>query len=332
MSVLGCLLLGGFHGCRGQSEVCDDGRDNDQDGFVDCLDQDCFGVSECANSEPGAGARAPEGQLPGDCSDAVDNDGDALVDCDDDGCLGAPDCASHNEDDDDSANSGDDDDLSPSDDDDAIADDDDDVGPSGDDDASAADDDDVGPSGDDDASAADDDDDSSVGCGGNPAGIEVDTSDYGCADGLDGDCDGLTDCEDIDDCCIYTGPGQDCEGSTFCNAGDDDDATGLPACCETQSCLDMVSDCGVNPADPCNAGNFPWTGSEQAGDGPDHCSNFGAAFCVSCYDGIDGDSDGGADCNDPESLAVQASGDLTTPIPNCFVIRECDGDPATDCP
>ena len=47
------------------AEDCDDGRDNDGDGFVDCLDTDC------------------SGSCPEDCGDFLDNDGDGLIDCED---------------------------------------------------------------------------------------------------------------------------------------------------------------------------------------------------------------------------------------------------------
>ena len=335
---IGCAALGAILSCHSSAEICTDARDNDGDGFQDCLDQDCFSDPACADTRPN---RPPEGQLPGDCSDGSDNDGDGLLDCNDDGCLAAPDCLGAGDDDDDSAISDDDDSAISDDDDSAISDDDDDDTSVGDDDdATAGDDDDATAGDDDDATAGGDDDDHvSPGCGddddsagpGQPPGLEVDINDIGCGDGLDGDCDGLIDCEDINDCCIYSSPGQACHGNAFCGAGDDDDDLALPPCCDTQSCLDMVADCGTAPNDPC-LGQFPWTGGETGGDGPDHCSNYSAALCPSCYDGIDGDADGGADCQDPEALLVQASGDLNTPIANCFLIRSCDGDPSTDCP
>ena len=307
---IGCAALGAILSCHSSAEICTDARDNDGDGFQDCLDQDCFSDPACADTRP---TRPPEGQLPGDCSDNSDNDGDGLVDCNDDGCLGAPDCLG----------AGDDDDSASSDDDDSASSDDDD------DDSALGDDDDSALGDDDHVSPGCGDDDDSAGPGQLP-GVEVDINDIGCGDGLDGDCDGLIDCEDVDDCCLYTGQGQVCDGSAFCGTGDDDDLA-LPPCCDTQSCTDMVADCGVSPNNPC-LGQFPWTGAETGGDGPDHCSNYSAALCPSCYDGIDGDADGGADCQDPEALLVQASGDLNTPIANCFLIRSCDGDPSTDCP
>ena len=43
---------------------CTDGLDNDGDGFIDCLDSDCNGVSGCEFG--------PEAT----CDDGIDNDGD----------------------------------------------------------------------------------------------------------------------------------------------------------------------------------------------------------------------------------------------------------------
>ena len=53
-------------------EVCDDGKDNDLDGFADCKDFDCKGSPACVE----------------DCSDGKDNDLDDKVDCEDSDCSG----------------------------------------------------------------------------------------------------------------------------------------------------------------------------------------------------------------------------------------------------
>ena len=58
-------------------EICDDGLDNDSDGFVDCADWDCQGVGQCPAEI---------------CDDGFDNDGDGWVDCDDFNCGDDPAC------------------------------------------------------------------------------------------------------------------------------------------------------------------------------------------------------------------------------------------------
>ncbi|MBX2802304.1 MAG: hypothetical protein KTR31_31780 [Myxococcales bacterium] len=75
---------------------CTDGRDIDDDGYADCLDDDCAtdpacieicdddvdndldGDFDCWDSDCSADAACWE-----DCADGIDNDGDTLIDCDD---------------------------------------------------------------------------------------------------------------------------------------------------------------------------------------------------------------------------------------------------------
>lgn len=52
---------------RSEAGLCDNGRDDDGDGFVDCSDQDCWSASTC-------------GDVSGDASAEVDATGDATVD------------------------------------------------------------------------------------------------------------------------------------------------------------------------------------------------------------------------------------------------------------
>jgi len=54
-----------------EEQVCDNGLDDDQDGLIDCADDDCFGRLGCTQ-----------------CSDGIDNDGDELIDLADPGCNG----------------------------------------------------------------------------------------------------------------------------------------------------------------------------------------------------------------------------------------------------
>ena len=287
-----------------------------------------------------------EGHAPGECSDRADNDGDGLYDCGDPDCAGAPVCLG---DDDDSSGdddvSGDDDDGTGSGDDDAgnnvefdctdgVDDDGDGLVDCADPDCAA----DPACSGDDDTSSGpqedcingvDDDEDGDVdcadpdcacdlNCGGTGTESEVGSDDLGCADDIDGDCDGLIDCKD-----------HDCEGHTLCP--DQPGSEGYPPCCDTMTCPNNDVDCLDNPAWTCQQPILPWSG-DGAGDGPDHCGDFNPIDCISCYDGLDGDNDGGADCDDPEALAIQASGDLGGGVPNCYYVRLCDEDTSRACP
>jgi len=59
-------------------ELCDDGLDNDVDGFTDCDDQDCSSFPACLGPEL--------------CTDGVDNDEDGRVDCDDIDCVNDTSC------------------------------------------------------------------------------------------------------------------------------------------------------------------------------------------------------------------------------------------------
>ena len=61
-------------------EICDDGVDNDSDGAIDCADEDCADVPECAEPDPEI------------CDDGVDNDGDGESDCADEDCAADPSC------------------------------------------------------------------------------------------------------------------------------------------------------------------------------------------------------------------------------------------------
>lgn len=56
-----------------ETEVCDNGVDDDADGGADCDDEECFGVGHCATAEL-------------NCGDSGDNDDDGATDCDDSDC------------------------------------------------------------------------------------------------------------------------------------------------------------------------------------------------------------------------------------------------------
>lgn len=76
------FLASGFIGCGNKvnaksentEELCHDSIDNDDDGFVDCDDQDCEAYCSVPENDPML------------CSDGYDNDSDGLIDCNDPDC------------------------------------------------------------------------------------------------------------------------------------------------------------------------------------------------------------------------------------------------------
>ena len=87
--------------CSGGERRCADGVDDDGDGFIDCMDQDCAascgedcfnhrdddgdGAVDCMDDDCTERCPSPYGGAEG-CEDGVDDDGDWLVDCDDPDC------------------------------------------------------------------------------------------------------------------------------------------------------------------------------------------------------------------------------------------------------
>lgn len=65
-------------------EVCDDGKDNDGDIYVDCGDPDCTKAPGCAGCNMGKDPTAEFGTAA--CTDGEDNDCDGDTDCDDSDC------------------------------------------------------------------------------------------------------------------------------------------------------------------------------------------------------------------------------------------------------
>ena len=74
---------GGTGGGSGD-EVCDDGADNDGDGYIDCDDWDCDDDPACGGSGGGSGDEV--------CDDGADNDADGYTDCEDWDCDDDPAC------------------------------------------------------------------------------------------------------------------------------------------------------------------------------------------------------------------------------------------------
>ncbi|MEQ1567159.1 MAG: integrin alpha [Myxococcota bacterium] len=95
------LLAVALVGCGNHERDCENGADDDGDGWRDCSDQDCAAVcgESCANfldddgnglvdcADPACDSSCPN--PPGsneDCANGADDDGDWLVDCGDDDC------------------------------------------------------------------------------------------------------------------------------------------------------------------------------------------------------------------------------------------------------
>lgn len=125
-----------------------------------------------------------------------------------------------------------------------------------------------------------------------------------CTDHVDDDCDGLYDCEDIDDCgtsldcltgCIPSG-----ETETACQDGKDDDCDGFPDCydvdCAHESschgeCEPVAEECGDSQDNDCDG--FVDCQDSDCAESAACCVASGAEICD---DGIDNDCDGKIDC------------------------------------
>jgi len=261
---------------------CSDGKDNDQDGFIDCADSDCD-TQTCGEGRLCLSRSCGEGA----CTDGVDNDGDGQTDCADKDCdqkacgTGAGcictgtvakevDCSDGQDNDKD-----------------------------GNVDCK-----------DSDCTAC------GTGCictGGNP--VEL-----GCGDGLDNDKDGKTDCEDSD--CTNKECGSNascvCSGGVkvekACSDGADNDGDGLIDC-KDSDCTTCGTGCacsGGNPlenlcADGVDNDRDTLIDCKDADCENKSCNTAGGCTCVSgnktevtCNDNKDNDGDGKSDCADTD--------------------------------
>jgi len=68
--------------CIPETEICDNGTDEDCDSLIDCDDSDC-------DSDPVCETCVPETEI---CDNGLDDDCDLQIDCDDSDCDGTPEC------------------------------------------------------------------------------------------------------------------------------------------------------------------------------------------------------------------------------------------------
>ena len=305
--------------------ICNDAVDNDNDGKVDCGDDDCDGLL-CG--ENGRLCRehmcvCPGGDGPeSNCTDGSDDDCDGQVDCADSDCATDPVCNGDAE------------------------------GICGD----GVDNDTDGQT-----DCADSDCDGKA-CGENgrvcrdgscvcPGGQETETN---CSNAQDDDCDGQMDCLDSD--CDQS---PDCVGQeTNCGDGVDNDGDGTTDCadsdCSGRACAANGKEC-VSGACQCPGGQTTETNctdnNDDDCDGLIDCSDGDCSAnpaCVNaetnCSDGVDNDGDGHTDCADSDCVnspcgsngrrcqsgVCQCPGGQTSETACAdFVDDDCDG--TTDC-
>ncbi len=304
--------------CCVDKEVCDDGIDNDKDGFIDCADQDCPNCAPCMyqnTNHPELGGDL----LPGFCYHFEDNTNGCVVDKDKDEYIyptGYADDPLHK-------CLGDCNDI-----------------PS------------IVPS------LPDICKQEGVDCTKpefficpkciNPGKKEI------CNDNVDNDCDGLTDCQDVEDCptCSackagsYTGFCQQfSSGNAACVADTDKDgylAGGTYDPKNPQS--SCFGDCDYDPMDDMNDPLCKDKGSSlidcNKKDNKGYLVNSGCAVCIhpgqnemACNDKIDNDCDSNTDCGDDECDKAQCTKDpekyglctSTEPVPNgaCTKYNTC---------
>ncbi len=243
-------------GCipSGPREVqCRDGRDDDCDGAVDCADRDCARTPDCGMCAP----------LEFDCLNGLDDDCDGLFDCADFDCSGRPECGG----------------CTP-------------VAPR---EIACLD-------------MRDDDCDgrfdcSDPDCAGSPECGVCASDEFDCFNGRDDDCNGLVDC--ADPTCRMV-PGCACVPSSMteirCADGIDDDCDGRIDCADFDCRTRPI--CGRDGGALRDAGPTPDAGPPS--DAGVTTRELGVAACTN---GIDDDRDGRIDCADPDCTPFGAGGE-----------------------
>ena len=279
-------------------EVCTDLIDNDQDGLIDCQDDDCDGscaeICDDGRDNDADGSIDCQdldcfGQCPEDCTDGLDNDADGFVDCVDPDCAD-PSC-------DELCTDGVDNDA------DGLVDcEDEDCNISG-----CAEDCDDG---------RDNDADGFVDC------LDTDCSGScpeDCSDFLDNDGDGLVDCEDTEEC----GALCDTDGDTYIDVeygGDDcDDELDTVNPGMTEICDGVDNDCNTL-IDEDDAGLDVTSLIRYHLDEDEDGYGQPATFEWSCSP-IDGYADNMLDCNDDDDTINPDA----TEICDIGVDNDCDG-------
>ena len=349
--ILVAMLACGWMGCNDDAKVttdgvpentsaaCQDGKDNDGDGQVDCNDEECLDFAFCASAEDGK-----ENTLSA-CQDEKDNDGDGQVDCDDEDCKAFAVCQAQEtgpentsaacQDGKDNDRDGQTDCDDPKCQDFAFC-------------ASAED-------GKENTLAAcqdekDNDGDGLVDCDDEDckafavcqAQVSENTPER-CQDGKDNDGDGKADCDDEDckalDVCMNSEV-----TLSECTDGKDNDGNGKTDCDDPKCLIHEVC------ADHRQIENTPALcsdGYDNDGNGKVDCDELGCKaldICLyggkageqsSCNDGLDSDGDGLVDCEDPECVEYEfcrgKSKDSIATEETCKDGLDNDGDGYIDC-
>ncbi len=349
--ILVAMLACGWMGCNDDAKVttdgvpentsaaCQDGKDNDGDGQVDCNDEECQDFAFCASAEDGK-----ENTLSA-CQDEKDNDGDGQVDCDDEDCKAFAVCQAQEtgpENTSAACQDGKDNDRDGQTDCDdpecqdfafcASAED-------GKENTLAACQDEKDNDGDGQVDCDDEDCKAFAVC---QAQVSENTPER-CQDGKDNDGDGKADCDDEDckalDVCMNSEV-----TLSECTDGKDNDGDGKTDCDDPKCLIHEVC------ADHRQIENTPALcsdGYDNDGNGKVDCDELGCKaldICLyggkageqsSCNDGLDSDGDGLVDCEDPECVEYEfcrgKSKDSIATEETCKDGLDNDGDGYIDC-
>jgi hypothetical protein len=143
-------------------------------------------------------------------------------------------------------------------------------------------------------------------------GGAVEMASIHCADGLDNDCDGLTDCADAD-----CAPAASCSTApeTQCDDGADNDSDG-PTDCADGDCVGRMCRRSATPGDLGMCSSF----------GGNCCTTYESmTFNNQCGNGQDDDCDGQSDCNDSNCLGSVAC--CHTAGQSCMIPSDCCAGP-----